>query len=216
MFAAEGIALVLCSSMTRAEIDICQQDLGLVQPFICESGAAIVVPHAYFPFDAPRDRHLACYDPIEFGRPHADVAALLHATARRLDVPIVSFSEMSIEHVATECELSLSQARLAKLREYAEPFRILDDAPEGHERLWRGLATAGLTCTHRGQFDHVGAPVDIITSINVLLTLYRQASPSIVSATARGPTQGAIVEWIDLVIALAGRVRTVVVHSLSS
>jgi len=122
ILAGEAVILILCSSMTRAELERCQQELGFVQPFICESGAAVLLPHGCFPFDVPSDRDLTGYHVIEFGRPYGEVVALLHRTASRLGIDVVGFSDMSIEEVASECCLSLSHARLAKLRDYDEPF----------------------------------------------------------------------------------------------
>ena len=182
LLASERIALVLCSSMTRAELEIVQQDLRIRQPFICESGAAILIPEGYFPFDVSRDRHLAGYDVITFGRPYAEVVGALHRIAARLNTPIVGFSDQSVEQVARECGLSLSWARLAKLREYDEPFRLVDPTRESHDRLWRALRSAGLACTARGLRDHVGAPVDKGHSVNVLTALYRRALGRVVSA----------------------------------
>jgi mannosyl-3-phosphoglycerate phosphatase len=180
--ASERIAVVLCSSMTRAELEIVQQDLGISQPFICESGAAILIPDGYFPFEVSCDRHLAGYDVITFGRPYADVVGVLHRIAAQLRTPIVGFSDQSVEQVAREYGLSLSWARLAKLREYDEPFRLVDPTRESHDRLWRALRSAGLACTSRGFRDHVGAPVNKGHSIHLLTALYRRAFGKVVTA----------------------------------
>ncbi len=182
ILASERIAVVLCSSMTRAELEIVQQDLGISQPFICESGAALLIPHGYFPFEVSCDRHLAGYDVMTFGRPYTDVVRVLHRIAARLGTPIVGFSDQSVEQVAREYGLSLSWARLAKLREYDEPFRLIDPTRESHDRLWRALRAAGLACTSRGFRDHVGAPVNKGHSINLLTALYRRAFGKVVTA----------------------------------
>jgi mannosyl-3-phosphoglycerate phosphatase len=171
----EQVALVLSSSMTRAELDTCQQMLGIRCPFICESGAAVLVPHRHFPFDVPRDRDLPGYHVIEFGRLHSEVVTVLHRTAARLEVPVIGFSDLSVEQVANECGLSLSHARLAKLREYDEPFRLVNVTPDAHNRLWRGLRGSGLNCTYRGYFEHVGTPIDKGLGVSVLSSLYRRA-----------------------------------------
>jgi mannosyl-3-phosphoglycerate phosphatase len=182
ILASQRVAVVLCSSMTRAEVEIVQQDLRIKQPFICESGAAILIPDGYFPFDVLCDRDLPGYRVISFGRPYAEVVAVLHRVAARLDTPIVGFSDQSIDQVAKECGLSLSSARLAKLREYDEPFRLVDPTREAHDRLWRALRSAGLSCTSRGLREHVGAPVDKGTTIKPLIGLYRRAFGKIVTA----------------------------------
>jgi mannosyl-3-phosphoglycerate phosphatase len=199
MLADERVALVLSSSMTRAELEVCQQELGVRHPFICESGAAVLVPHRCFPFEVPRDRDLAGYHLIEFGRPYADVVALLHRTASRLGIDIVGFSDLSVEQVATVCGLTLSRARLAKLREYDEPFRLINETPDGHGRLWRALRSLRLGCTHRSTYEHVGAAVDKGTGVNVLAALYRRGFGSIVTVGLGNAVNSAAllkcVEW---------------------
>ena len=176
---SEDVSLVLCSSMTRAELEMCQQELEIRQPFVCESGAAIFVPHDYFPFEIPSDRDLAGYYAIEFGRRHTEVLDTLHRAAARAHVDVVGFSDLSVEQVAAECGLSLSQARLSKLREYDEPIRPIDAA--SHGRLYRALWSAGLAFTYRRRHDHVGAAVDKGRCVRLLTALYRRAYGSVLS-----------------------------------
>src|SRR3990172_5211841 len=45
-----GIPLVLCSSKTRAELEVYRQRLGNHHPFIAENGGGIYIPEGYFPF----------------------------------------------------------------------------------------------------------------------------------------------------------------------
>jgi mannosyl-3-phosphoglycerate phosphatase family protein len=173
--------LVLCSSMTRAELEMCQHELDIRQPFICESGAAVLMPHGYFPFDVPSDRDIAGYHAIVFGRPYEEVVTLLHHTAGRLQTGILGFTHLSVEQVAAEFHLSLSQARLAKLREYNEPFRVIDSVAGARERLFRSLHAVGLRCTFRGIYDHVGAGVDKGASVDLLTTLYQRARGPVIT-----------------------------------
>lgn len=170
---SERTSLVLCSSMTRAELEMCQQELEIQHPFICESGAAVFVPRGYFPFEIPSDRELAGYCAIEFGRPHAEVLEILHRAAARARVGIVGFSDLSVEQVAADCGLSLSQARLSKLREYDEPLRPIEVS--SRHRFRRALASAGLAYTYRRVYDHVGAAVDKGKCVGLLTALYRRA-----------------------------------------
>lgn len=199
VLAQERVALVLCSSMTRAQMEMIQQELGIKQPFICESGAAIMIPDGYFPFDVPRHRSLPGYRVIEFGRPYAEVVALLHRTAARLSTPVVGFSDQSVEDVARECGLSLSYARLAKLREYDEPFRLVHPSPDERHRLWRALRAVGLCCTAMGLYEHVGAPVSQNVSIGMLTSLFRRAFPSFVTAgLGFGPESAALLRSVQV------------------
>jgi mannosyl-3-phosphoglycerate phosphatase family protein len=176
---SDGMSLVLCSSMTRAELEMCQQALEIRHPFVCESGAAVFVPRGYFPFEIPSDRELAGYCAIEFGRPHAEVLDNLHRAAARARVGIVGFSDLSVEQVAADCGLSLSQARLCKLREYDEPIRPI--AALSRDRFCRALASARLAFTYRRVYDHVGAAVDSGKCAGLLTALYRRAFGSVLT-----------------------------------
>jgi predicted mannosyl-3-phosphoglycerate phosphatase (HAD superfamily) len=178
---SEDVVLVLCSNMTRAQLEICQQQLGIAHPFICESGAALLVPHGYFPFGMLCDRDHGRHHVFEFGTPYAEVVDVLHRTAARLGIGVVGFSDMSVEQVAIECDLSLSQARLAKLREYDEPFRLVEANDAARNRLLKALRAARMVRTHRGAYDYVGAPVDKGTSVGLLTALYRRAFGPIIT-----------------------------------
>jgi mannosyl-3-phosphoglycerate phosphatase len=182
ILATERMALVLCSSMTRAEIETIQQEIGIRQPFVCESGAAVMIPDGCFPFDVPCHRTIPGYSVIEFGRPYTEVVGLLRRTAARLAIPVVGFNDQSVEEVARDCELSLAHARLAKLREYDEPFRLVHPSPDERHRLWRALRAAGLCCTTTGSHEHVGAPVSKRVGISMLTNLFRRRNPSLVTA----------------------------------
>jgi mannosyl-3-phosphoglycerate phosphatase len=88
---------------------------------------------------------------------------------------------MSVEDVARECQVTLLRARLAKLREYAEPFRILDPDPRTNIRLFKALRAARLQCTSVGRYYHGGALLDKYAAVKLLRTLYRRESSSLVT-----------------------------------
>ena len=152
-----GIPLVFCSSKTRAELELTQQALGINQPFVSESGAAVYVPHGYFPFRADQATSVPGYDVVEFGRPYAEIVETLRGTADRLGVPLVGFSDMSVEDVANDCQVPLLQARLAKLREYSELFRFVDARPGARSQLLKALRAVGLESAPCGRHHHLAA-----------------------------------------------------------
>jgi mannosyl-3-phosphoglycerate phosphatase family protein len=197
-------ALVLCSAKTRAEMEFVQQKLDLEHPFMCENGGAVIIPNDYFPFDPPDSRSLPGRQAIEFGRPYDDVVEALHRAAGRLGVNIIGFSDMSIEEVAQACQLTLLQARLAKLREYEEPFRILGAAPAARARLFKALDGAGLRVREGATFCRVGAPVDTADGVSLLIELYRRRR---VDLTTVGVVQtkpdGSLLKLVDHSILVA-------------
>ena len=129
----------------------------------------------------PNARSIAGCQAVEFGRAYAEVVDILHQTAARLRIEILGFSDMSIEEVARECQLTLLQARLAKLREYEEPFRLIDPGSAARSRLFKALEGANLRGREGGRFDRVGAPVDVAVGVNLLNSLYRRGRGDLIT-----------------------------------
>jgi mannosyl-3-phosphoglycerate phosphatase len=171
----EPVAVVLCSSKTRAELELLQQRLSLRHPFICENGAATLIPDGYFAEEISGSRDMPGYRAVEFGRAYVDVADVLYRTAHRLGIEIVGFRDMSVEEVAQDCGITLLQARLAKLREYEEPFRVLDRSPFALPRLTRALHAARLRCAYGRRYRYAGGNVDKAVGIGLLRDLYHRA-----------------------------------------
>lgn len=188
LLARARVPLVLCSSRTRAEIEHIALALGTRHPFVCEHGNALFVPRGYFPFPVGNSREIAGYDVVEFGRRYPSVVDTLHRTAERVSVPVRGFSDMSVEEVADEYGLSMLVARLAKLRDYGELFRVLDGSRGGLEHLTAALDAAGLPCIRGPRYHHVGAAVDTTLGISMLCEMYQRACGpvSTVSITSQG------------------------------
>lgn len=206
--AGERIMLVFQSHRTRAEMETVRQSLGVFHPFICESGAAAFVPGRYFGTDLENSRDVAGYQAIEFGAPYGDMVSAVHRIADRLGLGILGFSDMSVEQVARECGTSLLEARLAKLREYSEPFRLLLANPVAERRMAKAIAAAGLTCTVREPFHHVGAVSGPGAAVAVLSTLYKVAFGSVVTAWIGDGASGTeVAPRVDVALDIGSRAR---------
>lgn len=169
------IPLVFCSSKTRAEIELIQHDLGVHHPFVVENGGALFIPDGYFDFDIPHARPSSGYQVVQYGRPYADVVDALGRASRRAGIQVVGFNDMSVEEVARECGLPLGRARLAKLRDYDEPFRMCSSSRGDRRKLEQALNAEGLGCSIGGRFDHAGGHVDKSMPVRLLTTLYMRA-----------------------------------------
>jgi mannosyl-3-phosphoglycerate phosphatase len=197
--ARERIMLVFCSRRTRAQVESTRQAFGVFHPFICEGGAAAFVPQRYFGSDLENTRKVGGYQAVEFAAPYEDVVDQLRRAADRLSLGVVGFSDMSVEQVARECGLSLLEARLAKLREYGEPFRLLCANPVAQRRLFRALEGMGLTCRSGEDFHHASTAKGPQAPIAVLTRLYRIAFGSVLTAGAReGTGESEILPHVDL------------------
>jgi len=180
----ERVPLVLCSNRTRAEVEAMQQRLGLRHPLICERGAVAFVPAGYFEFTIAGSRHVAGYHAMEFGAPAAEVIGSLRRVALRQRLDVVGFSEMSVEEVAHDCRLSLLDARLAKLREYGERFRLLQTGAVARERLFRALGHGHLRSWEGDRYHDVSTAFDPMQAANVLYACFRRSFGAMLSVGA--------------------------------
>ncbi len=196
-------AIVLCSGRTRPEIEHLSQGLPARYPFICEHGAAAFVPDGYFPFEVPNSTPVSSYQVVEFGRSASTVADLLRRTAARQGIRICCFSDMSVEDVAQDCGMSLLDARLAKLRDYGEHFRVDDPDPATRVRLLDALRAAHLRCVPGTRYDHVGASVDISIGVGMLRTLYRRLyAPTITVGVADWQADADVLQLVECAIVI--------------
>ena len=167
----EGVALVLCSSKTRAEIEALQERLGLHHPFIAENGGAVVAPLGYFRRVPPGAVIDGSRFMLPLGRPYPEVVRALREVAREERVPVIGFSDMTVADVAEVCGLPALEAQLAKLREFDEPFRLLDSDPSTRSRFLKALHRRGLKAMAGGRFDHVTGNTDKGRAVAALRSL---------------------------------------------
>lgn len=202
--AREGLRLVLCSSQSRAELEIRQAELNIRQPFISENGSAAFVPQQYFDFEIPGARSVPAYDIIEFGHPLDEVSRDLHRVATALPLEIVAFSRMSVDEVAQDCHLPLLRARLAKLREYQDVVRPLAPQTSARSQLRKALRLARLIYVERGRYDHVGRAANPSAAVAAVSRLFRRACGSILTvAIAEDVPHGWFLPPVDCYIRVA-------------
>lgn len=139
-----GIPVVFCSSKTRAEMEALRRETGNEDPFIVESGGAVVLASRTIVLGTPYGEILQGFDRLK-----------AHVAAR-------GFSDMTPEEIARECGLSLEQARLAKQREYDEPFTCAAD-PIPH------VVALGLRCSRGVRFWHLHGNTDKGRAVRMLL-----------------------------------------------
>lgn len=147
----EGIPLIIASSKTRAEIEMIQEELAFKTPFIVENGGGIYFPGGYrgIPFEPGAGREP--YFVIRLGLAYGEIREFVARVQPR--IPIHGFGDMTVEEVARRTDLPPEKARLAKNREFSEPFLL-----EEGERLPELTVLAeesGLSITRGGRFYHL-------------------------------------------------------------
>lgn len=169
-----GIPVVLCTSKTRAEVLPLRKELGLRDPFVVENGGAVCIPRNYFPFALPTARVEAGFQVLELGLRYSNLVRALDEAAKTSGVKVRGFSHMSEKEVAARCGLNRATARLARKREYDEPFLLETGTPKQKERFFRWLQQRGLRWREGGRFCHVMGDNDKGAAVGRLIDLYRQ------------------------------------------
>ncbi len=169
---AKGVPLVACTSKTRIEIEWYRRKLSNHDPFIAENGGAIFIPVSYFSLPYPFDREDEDYRVIELGTPYTELVRVLRSVRDRQHMQIRGFADMTVEEIARVAGLPVEQARLAKNREYDEPF-VVDAAEEAVERMRSDIVAHGLNHTRGGRFYHILGDNDKGKAVRVLVDLFR-------------------------------------------
>ena len=145
-----SIPLILCSSKTRGEIEHYRNLLGINDPFVVENGGAVYIPKDYFPFGFDHNGETEEYFIIKLGTTYSIILEKLQSLKEETGILIKGFSEMSDEEIASLCNISLDQARLAKQRDFDEPFILLN--PEHSSDLEKAIA---IPLTKGDRFYHI-------------------------------------------------------------
>lgn len=202
----QKIPLVMVSSKSRAELQFILRKLCLQYPFIAENGGAIYFPSGYFAFPVPGAKPATLgWRKVELGVPYRRLVRELAFCARRARVQVCGYSQMSVSKVAEITGLSIPEARRARIREYDEPFLILD----GGDRAWRRLRTQirsrGLQTTRGGRFFHILGHTDKGRAIRLLTRWFRRKSKRKVLTAGFGdsPNDISMLRAVDVPILVA-------------
>jgi mannosyl-3-phosphoglycerate phosphatase len=168
-----NVPWVLVTSKTRAEVEWWRERLGNRHPFIVENGGAAFIPCGYFPWPLPTAAHRDNYEILEWGKSYGYLVARLKEASRRSRCRARGFHEMTAAEIRFTCDLPLEQAALAKLREYDEPFEVLD--LNRTSQLLTAIEREGLRWTRGGRFWHITGENDKAQAVIALQRLYERA-----------------------------------------
>lgn len=168
------IPLIFCTSKTRAEIEEIQCQLNNSHPFISENGGAIFIPKGYFSHEFQITREDTSHLIIELGTPYATLREVFSQMCIRLPGKLKGFGDLTVHEVSDLCGFSISHARLAKKREYDEPFLLADETAEG--LLQEMASRSNLKITRGGRFYHLIGSNDKGRAVLLLKDIYKLQS----------------------------------------
>ena len=192
------VPVVLVSSKTRAEMDLLRRKLSMAAPFVSENGGGIFFPREgteYPPPGAIFDKGMWKWS---LGLPYGHLVGELKDIRDELGWDLKGFSDMSIEEISHLTGLDHDASRLAAMREYDEPFLIIDKQGFDKNLLLRVVARRGLTVAVGGRFYHLHGKNDKGQAMEKVTSWYKQFHKVVVSiALGDSPNDFPMLERAD-------------------
>ena len=111
---------------------------------------------------------------------------------------IQGFSDMTPEDISNHTGLDPETARLAALRDYDEPFIIIEPEQEDVTALEEAAEQRGLYITKGGRFYHIHGKKDKGEAVKRLILWYKVMQPKLISiALGDSPTDFSMLEQVD-------------------
>ena len=168
------IPLVLCSSKTRAELELYQKKLKLEEPFISENGGAVFIPRGYFGQIPSELKKKGKYLVLELGTPYPQIRSKFLEVFDKSNLKAVGFGDLTTEEISSLLNLSKAEANLAKEREYDEPFYLLEKTRGEKIRLAeKEFNKNGLSLTTGGRLFHLTGNNDKGKAVKLLAQIYK-------------------------------------------
>ncbi|MCC6545165.1 MAG: HAD-IIB family hydrolase [Nitrospirae bacterium] len=172
------IPAVLCSSKTKAEIEVYRKCINNPDPFISENGGGIFIPEGYFA-EHEKNRSDDEYTVTVLGKPYSIIRAVFHDIRETTGIRVKGFGDMTLEEVALLTGMQLSDACLSKERDFDEPF-IFEKGEDRVTEFLDAIESAGLHWT-QGRFYHILGDNDKGKAVKILMDHYKRAYGSVVT-----------------------------------
>jgi mannosyl-3-phosphoglycerate phosphatase family protein len=204
-----GIPLIICTSKTRAEIEVYQKKLRNRHPFISENGGAIFFLPDYFKNIPPGLREKNGYRVKELGMPYHIVRGKLMEIAGRYNQEIKGFGDMSAHEIQRKYGLPIQEARLAKKREYDEPFYFVTEPDERILKdMERAFSKAGLHMVKGGRLFHLMGKNDKGKAARLLKKMYEKEWKQKIVSIGIGDSLNDLPLLVDVDIAVVVKLNT--------
>lgn len=183
--ARRGATIVPCTSKTAAETRHFMGRMGIESPCVVESGGGIHIPEGYFPGIPPVGESTQHGRLIRLAAAYGEVLEGMREIKKAKGGAVVSFHEMTAQQIARETGLPLPLARLAKEREFDEPFRLLDPEPAWPADIESCISRRNLRITRGGRYWHLHGDTDKGRAVEIVKSFF-QATEGVIRTVGVG------------------------------
>ena len=192
------VPVIPVSSKTRAEIDLLYLNLQMSPPFISENGGGIFFQEEALkelPPEVVFDNGLW---KLSLGLPYTRIIRGLQEIRDELGWDIRGFSDMDVAEISRLTGLDTNTAHLASMREFDEPFIVLEDQPVDENTLLEAAAKRGLCLISGGRFYHLQGKNDKGQAVEKLISWYKQSHGQVISmALGDSPNDFSMLASVD-------------------
>lgn len=205
------IPFIICSSKTKKEIEYYRKKLDNCHPFISENGGGIFIPKGYFVFEVqnsyiPQSPPLSKggvggfseendYQVIRLGAQYSDLRKAIEAL-RKEGFKVRGFGDMSAKELSEVAGMTIEEAKMAKERDFDEPFIFKGSNAEVKELL-HAIEKRGFNVT-KGRFFHILGNSDKGKATSILIDLYKKKYDRVISiAIGDSPNDISMLEKVD-------------------
>lgn len=178
----KNIPLILCSSKTKTEIEYYRKKLKNTHPFISENGGGIFIPKGYFKGrrqkPEARIQNKGKYHIIRLGVSYSDLRKSLDEL-RSEGFDVKGFGDMSIKEIAELTGLKTLEVKMAKKRDFGEPF-IFKGSKVSIKKLQQRIKSKGFNFT-QGKFLYIMGKNDKGRAVEILKKLYARQNRKIIT-----------------------------------
>jgi mannosyl-3-phosphoglycerate phosphatase len=169
------IPLIICTSKTRAEIEVYQRKLKNSHPFISENGGAIFISEDYFRIISPDLVKKNGYLVRELGTPYQTLRKKLFEITQKFGHKVRGFGDMSVKEIQEKYGLNSKEAPLAKKREYDEPFYFVTSPDEKTlNKIEKEFSKNTLNMFKGGRLFHLTGKNDKGKTVRILKKMYEK------------------------------------------
>jgi mannosyl-3-phosphoglycerate phosphatase len=202
----KGIPVIPVTSKTRAEVEGLRQEIGLTDPFIVENGSAVFIPKDECRFVVSEANPKGNYDLKLFGCTYAEAREGLKAVAGKIGESLRGFGDLSEAEIQSLTGLPLEEVKLAKTREFTEPFVTPRHLPM--EKIEQAAANYDFRVLVGDRFSHlIGKNAGKGRAVKWLMETYQAITTEKVVTVGLGnsPNDLEMLETVDIPIVIASR-----------
>lgn len=196
----QQIPVIPVTSKTRAEVAYLRTEIGLSDPFIVENGSGIFIPLNDQRFDLTQTLTEEEFHLQRLGITYQEARIALPKVSQTLGEDLKGFGDLTVEEIIDLTGLSFEEAKLAKTRDFTEPF--ITPKSKSSREIETAVKQNGYQVVVGDRFSHlIGINAGKGRAVNWLLNNYQNQGEKIITVgLGNSPNDLSMLENVEIPI----------------